>query len=143
MLTVQEITAAIETFVTNHKAWTAPLMFLLAFGKSMAFVSLILPFWGILVAVGALRVKLGLGFVPIWVAASAGAALGDWLSYWLGWHYHERIAKMWPLSRYPDLLPNGHVSSRNGAHGRSCSAGSPGHSAPRCRSSPARCRCRR
>lgn len=109
MLSVQDITTAIETFVTNNKAWTAPLMFVLAFGESMAFVSLILPFWGILVAIGALREKLGLGFVPIWVAASAGAALGDWLSYWLGWHYHEKIAKMWPLSRYPDLLPKGHA----------------------------------
>jgi membrane protein DedA with SNARE-associated domain len=35
--------------------------------------------------------------------------MGDWLSYWLGWHYHEQISRMWPLSRYPDLLPRGHA----------------------------------
>src|SRR5581483_3650637 len=47
-------------------------------------------------------------FWTIASAAALGAALGDWLSYWLGYHYHEQISRMWPLSRYPNLLPNGH-----------------------------------
>jgi membrane protein DedA with SNARE-associated domain len=29
------------------------------------------------------------------------------VSYWLGYHYHERIARMWPLSRNPKLLERG------------------------------------
>jgi membrane protein DedA with SNARE-associated domain len=41
--------------------------------------------------------------------AAVGAALGDWLSYWLGQHYHEEIAGMWPLRNYPDLIPKGHA----------------------------------
>ena len=41
-------------------------------------------------------------------AAAIGAALGDWLSYWLGYHYHEQIQAMWPLKDYPKLLENGH-----------------------------------
>jgi membrane protein DedA with SNARE-associated domain len=36
-----------------------------------------------------------------------GAALGDWLSYWLGAHFQHRVAGWWPLSRYPQLLPKG------------------------------------
>ena len=48
-----------------------------------------------------------LNFWPIWIAGSVGAALGDWLSYWIGFKYKEHVAEMWPLSRYPEILPRG------------------------------------
>ena len=41
-----------------------------------------------------------------------GAVLGDWLSYWLGHHFKYEIARFWPLSRRPDLLPKGEVFFR-------------------------------
>jgi hypothetical protein len=34
-------------------------------------------------------------------------ALGDWVSYWFGYRYKEQVAQMWPLSRYPEILPRG------------------------------------
>ena len=83
-------------------------MFILAFGESLAFISLILPFWAILVGIGTLiGASGGLDFWYILTMAAVGAALGDWLSYWLGHHYHEQIARMWPLRNYPDLIPKG------------------------------------
>ncbi|HEY6886637.1 MAG TPA: ABC transporter permease, partial [Solirubrobacter sp.] len=42
-------------------------------------------------------------------AAAVGAALGDWLSYWLGNTFEAPISRAWPLSRRPDLLPRGHA----------------------------------
>ncbi|NOU06713.1 MAG: DedA family protein [Hyphomicrobiaceae bacterium] len=105
---LKETADAILAFVRDHQVWAAPIVFILAFGESLAFVSLILPFWGILVAIGTLIGASGnLNFYTIMVAAAVGAALGDWFSYWLGKHYHDQIAKMWPLSKYPDLLPKG------------------------------------
>jgi membrane protein DedA with SNARE-associated domain len=101
---------AIEAFVVANKVWAAPIVLLLAFGESMAFISLVLPFWGVLVGIGAvLGATGGLDFWLVMVSAAVGAALGDWLSYWLGYHYHEQIARMWPLKNYPDLLPKGHA----------------------------------
>src|SRR5262249_29415839 len=50
-----------------------------------------------------------LPFVPIWAAAAIGAALGDWLSYWLGQKFEAPIGRVWPLSRHPDLIPRGHA----------------------------------
>src|SRR5262249_32649710 len=79
----------------------------LAFGESLAFISLLLPAWAILVALGAVMGESGLNFWPIWVAGSVGAALGDWLSYWVGEKLWPAVAKVWPLSRNPDLLPRG------------------------------------
>ena len=41
-------------FVRDHAAWAAPIVFVLAFMESLAFISLLVPAWGALVAVGAL-----------------------------------------------------------------------------------------
>ena len=38
-----------------------------------------------------------------------GAALGDWLCSWLGYHYHDQIQKMWPLRNHPGLIDRGRV----------------------------------
>src|SRR5439155_1542656 len=71
-------------FVRTHEAWAAPIVFALAFGESLAFLSLLIPAWAALVGIGVLiAASGGLNFWPIWVAASIGAALGDWLSYWV------------------------------------------------------------
>jgi membrane protein DedA with SNARE-associated domain len=86
-----------------------PIVFVLAFGESLAFVSLLLPATVILWGVGALIGVSGIDFWPIWLAAAVGAGLGDWLSYWLGYHYHDQIARMWPINRHPHLLPRGHA----------------------------------
>jgi membrane protein DedA with SNARE-associated domain len=108
-MSLNETADAILEFVRANPGWLAPAVFALAFGESIAFMSLVLPFWGMLVALGALIGAAGTEFVLVWVAASVGAALGDWVSYWIGYHYHAQIARMWPLSRYPDLLPRGHA----------------------------------
>ena len=96
-------------FVRHNQAWAVPVVFALAFGESLAFISLLLPAWGALVAIGALIGSSGIKFWPIWVAASLGAAFGDWVSYWIGLKLEYRVAHMWPLSRHPDLIPRGEI----------------------------------
>ena len=59
---------------------------------------------------------------PIWAAAAAGAFFGDWLSYWIGYHYQDRVAHMWPLSRNPQLLARATRSLNAGACWASSSA---------------------
>jgi membrane protein DedA with SNARE-associated domain len=108
-LALPDFAVPILDFVKAHEAWAAPIVFVLAFGESLAFVSLLLPATVILWGLGALVGVTGIAFWPLWLAAAAGAALGDWLSYWLGYHYHGPISRMWPLSRHPDLLPRGHA----------------------------------
>ena len=68
----------------QHGALASPIAFALAFGESLAFISLLVPAWTVLVAIGALVGVSGIGFWPIWIAISMGAALGDLLSYWIG-----------------------------------------------------------
>ena len=94
-------------FVYQHEAWAAPVVFALAFGESLAFLSLVLPAWAALVGIGALAGVNGMNIWPIWVAGALGAALGDWLSYWLGKKLERTVGDLWPLSRHPDLIPKG------------------------------------
>jgi len=104
-----EYTNIVLDFVRAHPNWAAFIVFGLAFGESLAFVSLIFPFWSILFfGIGPLLGTAdALNFWIIVSAAAAGAALGDWVSYWLGYHYHEQLQGMWPLSKYPKLIENG------------------------------------
>jgi len=94
-------------FVRNNEGWAVPIVFALAFGESLAFISLLIPAWGALVAIGALIGTSGIKFWPIWIAAALGAAVGDWVSYWVGLKLEYTVERVWPLSRHPDLIPRG------------------------------------
>ena len=99
--------APVIAFVRDNAAWAPPIVFALAFGESLAFISLLLPATMALFGIGALIGVSGIAFIPIFLAAACGAALGDWLSFWIGETFKEPIAKVWPLSRYQDMLPRG------------------------------------
>jgi membrane protein DedA with SNARE-associated domain len=94
-------------FVRDHAVWAPPIVFALAFAESLAFISLLVPAWGALVAIGALVGAGTLSFWPVWIAGALGAACGDWLSYWIGLKLEYSVAHMWPLSRHPGLIPRG------------------------------------
>ena len=106
-MSIEEYGHQIVEFVRAHEAWAAPIVFALAFGESLAFVSLILPAWAALVGIGALIGQGELAFVPIWIAGSVGAALGDWLSYWIGAKFKTSLSNVWPFTSHPGLLPRG------------------------------------
>ncbi|MBC7636174.1 MAG: DedA family protein [Acetobacteraceae bacterium] len=96
--------ATIVAFIREHEAWAAPLAFVLAFGESTAFISVLLPATIILLGIGGVIGASGIGFWAIWTAAALGAAMGGWASYWLGGHFHGALAHFWPLSRHPEML---------------------------------------
>jgi membrane protein DedA with SNARE-associated domain len=105
--TLEAYADQIVEFVRVHHVWAAPVVFVLAFGESLAFISLFLPAWAALIGIGTLIMAGGLDFWSVWVAASIGAALGDWLSYWIGRKLEHAVQHIWPLSKHPDLIPKG------------------------------------
>jgi membrane protein DedA with SNARE-associated domain len=112
-MSIDDITRQMIDFVRDHQAWAAPIVFALAFGESLAFISLLLPAWGALLAMGALISAGNLNFWPIWIAGAVGAALGDWLSYWVGLKLERSVYHMWPLSKHPTLIPKGEAFVKN------------------------------
>ena len=108
-MTFDQFTQTVVDFVRANEAWAPLVVAGLAFGESLAFITLLLPAWAALIAVGAMIGVTGIQFTPIFISAALGAALGDWVSYWLGLKFEHQVARMWPLSRYPDLIPRGHA----------------------------------
>jgi len=108
-LSINEVMQYTTEFVRQHQAWAVPIVFFLAFGESLAFLSLLLPATVILLGVGALIGEAGIPFWPIFAGAAAGAFFGDWLSYWIGFHYRDRVPHLWPFTRHPQMLARGHA----------------------------------
>ncbi len=94
-------------WLNAHPGWGVAIVFLIAFFESLALVGLLLPGIMILFGVGTL---IGLGLlelIPIWIAASCGALLGDSASYLLGHRFRGHLLDFWPFSRYPVLMERG------------------------------------
>jgi membrane protein DedA with SNARE-associated domain len=104
---MEEMVQPLLAFIGEHSYWAGPVMFVFAFGESFAFLSLLFPGTTLLIAAGTLISGGTLSFLPITVGAVIGATLGDSVSYWLGRRYGGGIARLWPFSRNPDLLPAG------------------------------------
>ena len=101
---LEELVQSVISFVREHQNWAAPVIFLLAFGESLAFVSIFVPGWAALVGIGALVGTTDISFWSIWIAGAVGASLGDWLSYSIGYYFKDRVGTFWPLSKYPEML---------------------------------------
>lgn len=106
---IATLTDSVLAWMQQHQSWAPAVVFALAFGESLAVISLLLPATVILLGASGLIGAAGLSFWPVWTAAVAGAVLGDAASYWLAYHFQEDVGRIWPLSRHPDLLPRGHA----------------------------------
>lgn len=84
-------------------------VFLISCAESLAIVGLFIPGTIVMPAIGSM---IGAGVLPahwIIIAAILGAVVGDNLSYWLGYHFHDRLRNYWPFNRFPKLLAKGEV----------------------------------
>ena len=107
---LHDFVQSIVAFVSAHQQWAAPVAFAVSFAESFAFLSLIWPGTAILVGISALLAAGGVKFDvlgPAIVAAGAGGALGYAISYWLGLYYKNDILKIWPFTRYPNMIARG------------------------------------
>lgn len=104
---MDELVQPTLAFISAHSHWAALIMFITAFGESFAFLSLLFPGTTLLIAAGTLMSGGTLPYTPVLIGAVLGATLGDSVSYWLGRRFGHGIARIWPFTRNPELLPNG------------------------------------
>ena len=101
--------ATLTDIAASHPGWLVALAFLFAMLESLALIGILVPGIVLLFLVGALvGMDPGL-FLTCWLAASAGAFVGDSISYWLGARFRDQIPRVWPLNRRPDLLAGGQL----------------------------------
>ncbi len=89
----------------------AGLVYVLAFAasclESIAVVGLVVPGSAIIVALGALVPSGAVGFWWLCFWSILGALIGDGVSYWAGYRHRDRLTRLWPFSRHPEVLAAG------------------------------------
>lgn len=104
---MEDLAQPLLEFIQAHASWAVALMFVTAFGESFAFLSLLFPGTTLLIAAGTLMKSGTLPYLPVMVGAVLGAVFGDSVSYWIGRRFGGGIARFWPFTRHPALLPSG------------------------------------
>ena len=139
----EEYVQPIVDFVRVHQMWAAPIVFVLAFGESLAFISLLIPAWGALVLIGALIVQAG-GIAsgrsgsPARSAprSATGCRTGSAASS------STRCSTSGRCRATPNSCREGDAFIGSGACSEYSSGASPARCAPRFRWSPASSKCR-
>jgi len=104
---MDELARQILEFIQQHQGWAGPILFVTAFGESLAIVNIFVPGTAILIAAGALIPLGAVDPLTAIVWSIPGAVLGDSLSYWIGRRFAPYLPRIWPFTKHPDMLPRG------------------------------------
>jgi len=104
---MEDLALPLLQFIKTHQNWAFVVMFITGFGESFPFLGLAFPGTSLLIAAGTLVDAGTLSYPPVLAGAILGAVLGDFVAYWLGRRFGRGIARVWPFSRHPGLLPQG------------------------------------
>lgn len=96
--------APLLTWLADNPAWAGAFIGLIAFLESLAVVGLLVPGAVLMFMAGAAVGGSNLPVLPMLLWAMAGAILGDGLSYWLGWHFRDRLRHFPVIRRYPGAI---------------------------------------
>ena len=111
-MALEAVVEAVVGFVREHESWAAPVAFLVAFGESFCFLSILWPGTAILAGIAALLAASGVHsdiLMPAIIAATLGGTFGYAVSYWLGLYFKDSIHKIWPFTTRPHLIADGKV----------------------------------
>lgn len=113
---VQDAVAFVTAMARTHPYWAFPIAFAIAFTESFAGLSFLIPGFVLLISLGGVIGASQASLFPAWAGAALGAVLGDWISWWLGFHYHHKIVHFRLFRRYEDQIEKGlHFFHRWGA----------------------------
>lgn len=97
--------AFVTSVVSDNAAFVPVLVFLLGMGEGLVLVSIFIPSTALFLAIGAAHSAAGGDFLTVWFAGTAGAMLGDAISFAVGRIFKDDLTRIWPFSRYPELFP--------------------------------------
>jgi membrane protein DedA with SNARE-associated domain/membrane-associated phospholipid phosphatase len=102
-----DLASPILQWLNAHPELAGLATFLISTAESVAIIGTIVPGSVMMTAIGAL---VGAGIIPFWstmIWAILGAIVGDGISYWIGYHFKNRLNYIWPFKTHPNLLITG------------------------------------
>ncbi|HEX4939666.1 MAG TPA: phosphoesterase, partial [Candidatus Kapabacteria bacterium] len=91
-------------WLNQHQDWILFFLALLSFLECLALVGIVVPGVVLLVGVSTAAGSAGMDVWHVLLAGFIGAALGDGVSYLLGYHYHHVIRRLPPFSTHPHWI---------------------------------------
>lgn len=101
---VENAVAFITSATQAHSFWALPFAFAIAFTESFVGLSFLVPGFLLLVTLGGVLGAAHVSVLPAWAGAVSGAVLGDWISWWVGCHYHHQILHFRWFRRFEDQI---------------------------------------
>ena len=101
--------SAVTALIASHPILAYVSVFLLALSECIPIVGVVVPGSAAILAISALTPTGAVRLWPLLVAATAGAIVGDGLSFWLGHSYRREILETWPFNRYPEVISRSHA----------------------------------
>jgi len=98
---------ALTAFISHHSNLAYGIVFLISLSESLALVGLLVPGTLIMFCIGTIVSSGSMKLLPVLLMAMIGAIIGDGISFWLGYHYKEKLTGIWPFSLYPGMLNKG------------------------------------
>jgi len=90
--------------VAEHPQWAYAVLFLAALLEAVPVLGSFVPGSTIILSLSALIGSGDLSLAGVLAATVSGAALGDGTAYELGRSHPDWPHRLWPLSRYPDVI---------------------------------------
>lgn len=90
--------------VADYPGLAILIAFAAAIIEAVAVLGILVPGTPILMAVAGAAAIAGMPMAPILIVAIAGAVIGDFISFWLGQRYSQRLRGMWPFRTRPALI---------------------------------------
>ena len=100
---------AVIGFVRQHIAFAEPIVFAMGFAEGIPGLSFLVPSTALFLAIGGIHSAAGGTFLPMWLAASLGAILGDIFVYWIARRYKAEVARLPVFRSYPGWLTQGRL----------------------------------
>jgi membrane protein DedA with SNARE-associated domain len=109
-MSFEAIWRTIVEFAQSHIAYAEPLVFVLGFAEGIPGLSILVPSSAIFLAVGAAHSSAGGAFWSLWLAATVGCIVGDWVTYSLGRLLRHDVTRLRYFAVNPNALAVGHAA---------------------------------
>ena len=104
---MNELLQNLLNWIALHPAAFSIAVFFIALMESLVVLGLLIPGAALLFGAGALMATGTLPITSIMLSTIAGAIVGDFISFLLGRHHHQRLRVIWPFRRYPVMVNRG------------------------------------
>lgn len=91
-------------YVSQHPNLAYGTLFLAALLEAVPVVGSFVPGSTLILSLSALIATGDLGLGAVLVSTMAGALIGDGAAFWLGHSNQGKLARIWPLYRYPEVV---------------------------------------